>query len=278
MTINSINSNIYSKNITKNLNKSNEDLSNNLKIDKSNIKDNYSISINSTNKVAEPIDIFPDQDIISIYDGKKQILPSSWLSGKSKVRVDKPDINKVNNDMKDLEKALSKYPSNLIKNEVSNVYLVGNIFSGRASFYGTNSRTNLYIASKDNNEIEKTFHHEFSSILLRNNPQHFDKYSWSKLNSESLSTSSENAMRSGFTSLDFNEKLLSKGYLSDYSLSNMENDFNMYAERLFAGEKEFWEIVDKYPKVKEKTDLVIDFYNKLDHVYTESFFRSIVKN
>lgn len=69
---------------------------------------------------------------------------------------------------------------------------------------------------------------------------------------------------------------MEKGYLAPYSLSNWENDFNMYAENIFCGGKDFWELLDKYPKALEKARLVIQFYKeKVWGGYSETFFRGL---
>lgn len=48
-----------------------------------------------------------------------------------------------------------------------------------------------------------------------------------------------------------------------------------FTHKILFNDGTFWEICDKYPKIKEKTDLAIDFYNKLKPLFTKEYFRKI---
>ena len=55
----------------------------------------------------------------------------------------------------------------------------------------------------------------------------------------------------------------------------MENDINTYAQNLFSPTTGFWDIVEKYPRVKKKVKLLVKFYNKINPVFTMSYFRKL---
>lgn len=211
---------------------------------------------------------------IIYYEGKKVIFPGAWLTKKINAKATVAGIEKFSQDTVAVITAFNKYPSRVLEQELGLVYIIGKLrFSGQY-FTGTNSAENIYIASVGNSEIEKTFHHEFSSILLRKYSDILFEMKWKEKSPELRSGSSAAAVKAGLYSIEFDEKLLEKGYLSPYSLSNWENDFNMYAENIFAGDKAFWKIVDHYPMVLEKTRLVIKFYiEKIWNGFTENFFR-----
>ena len=109
--------------------------------------------------------------------------------------------------------------------------------------------------------------------MLRNYAPFSFETKWKKISPELLNCKSTTAIKDGYFSLEQNAYLLNKGYLAAYSLSNWENDFNMYAEYIFSGDPQFWNLVDDYPLIKEKTKLVIDFYQQLHPVFTENYFR-----
>jgi len=213
------------------------------------------------------------QDKILIYDGASPLFPKAWVKGKIKAKADSPDRFKIATDTTEIKLAVSKYPQNLIQKEIRNIYLVGNLRFSGVYFTGTISDNVLYIASKANKDIQRTFHHEFSSILLRNYAPFSFETKWKKISPELLNCKSTTAIKNGYFSLEHNATLLNKGYLSAYSLSNWENDFNMYAEYIFSGDQHFWNLVDDYPLIKKKTKLVIDFYQQVDPVFTENYFR-----
>ena len=213
---------------------------------------------------------------IKIYDGRSKIFPPDWLKGKINATATAPDSSKIGMDTTIINTAMDKYPAGMIKKELMHVYLVGKLqFSGEI-FFGTNSRWDVYIASDNNNVVEKTFHHEFSSILLRRYSAFRFEDKWKKLSPGSLNTTSSKALKKGYNSPGFEPELLEIGYLDLYSLSNWENDFNMYAENIFAGDPAFWKIADTYSIVKEKMKLAVELYTKVNPIFTESYFRFLV--
>lgn len=215
---------------------------------------------------------------VFLYDGKSTIFPASWLDKKINAKATAADTAGFHNDSVFIAKAFSKYPDDIIIKEVKKIQLLGRLRFNGENFFGTNSRYDLYIALEDNDEIERTFHHEFSSMLLRNHPSYKTEEEWKKLSPELLSTSSAAAMKAGYYSTDYAPELLEKGYISKYSLSNWENDFNMYAEEIFCGGKTFWQLADKYPKLLQKTKLIIRFYQeKIWSGFDEVYFRALVE-
>lgn len=210
------------------------------------------------------------------YDGKAHIFPAGWLDKKTKASATAPDTAGFQQDSLILDRAFSKYPGDIISKAVRRIYLLGRLRFNGKNFFGTNSRYDIYVALENNDEIERTFHHELSSILFRNNPHFKIQEEWERLSPELLSISSADAMKAGYSSTDYAPDLLEKGYLSRYSLSNWENDFNLYAEELFCGGKTFWMLADKYPRVLQKTRLIIRFYKeKVDGLFDEVYFRAL---
>ena len=217
---------------------------------------------------------------IILYQGDKNILPASWLSKPINAKVTKVDISTAPADSMEIETALGKYPTKLLNAELQRIYMVGQIECYGVHYSGTNSSYLVYIANKKNHEIEKTFHHEFSSILLRNHPASFDDFKWKMLSPEIADQNSAYAIKRGLYSTDRSKpdsSLYEKGYLDLYALSNVENDFNMYAENIFAGGEEFWKLVDRYPKIKQKTGLVINFYSAVNPTLDEPYFRFLTE-
>jgi len=227
----------------------------------------YSLAIHMS---AQEINL---QDKILIYDGVSPLFPKAWLKGKIKARADSPDWFKIATDTTEIRIAVSKYPQNLIQKKIRNIYLVGDLRFSGVYFTGTISNNVLYIASKANKDIQRTFHHEFSSILLRNYAPTAFETKWKKISPELLNCKSTTAIKDGYFSLEHNASLLNKGYLSAYSLSNWENDFNMYAENIFSGDPHFWKLVNDYPVIKVKAKLVMDFYQQVHPLFTENYFR-----
>lgn len=212
------------------------------------------------------------------YDGKADIFPAAWKEKEIKARATAVDTTGFSEDSVFITKAFSKYPDDVIIKNVRNIYLLGKLKFYGEIFFGTNSRYDLYMALDNNDEIERTFHHEFSSILFRNNPSYKMKSEWERLSPELLSASSAKAMKAGYYSTEYDPALMEKGYLSPYALSNWENDFNLYAEELFCGGKTFWTLADKYPRLMQKARLIIQFYHeKIWGGFDETYFRYLAE-
>ena len=126
--------------------------------------------------------------------------------------------------------------------------------------------------------VEQTFHHEFSSILYRNYADHLDTAAWGKANVPGFDYNDpENgvgAIRKNESSQELDTALCRKGFLTQYALSGLENDINTVAQNLFTPSQGFWSIVDNFPKINRKTYLLIQFYQKINPAFTETFFRN----
>ena len=217
----------------------------------------------------------PSNVAIVCYNGSSAIFPNSWLDRKTNAKATAADKNKFQKDTTELKTAFGKYPNSVLNDALKTVYITGKLRFNRQNFLGTNSNNAIYIGSDGNQEIEKTFHHEFSSILLRNKRDVKFEEEWKKLSPYLRSGNSASAIKAGLFSTDFDLVLCQQGYLTPYSLCNFENDFNMYAENIFAGGKEFWIIVDKYPQVQAKVKLITTFYQTVWGGYSEVFFRGL---
>lgn len=182
-------------------------------------------------------------------------------------------------------KALSKYNDLLLEYNLKAVYFLKSMRFFNVGYGGTNSTDALYLTNNGysmgytDRYIEQTFHHEFSSILFRNYNTVIDTVSWRRANDPTFDyndpESGVGAIRTGRSSQLPDTALAKYGFLTEYSMSSLENDINTLAQNLFLPDPGFWRIFDKYPKIRAKTQLLILFYNYLDGRYTERFFRSL---
>lgn len=192
--------------------------------------------------------------------------------------------------VKDIEVALNKYPSDLLKKHLRKVYLLGSLKNFGVNYGGTNAMKNIYIVSRSTDEgytdkyIEQMFHHEFSSILLAENDTYYNKATttwnnpiWNGLNKSSFKygTGGYQEIKEGKSNQNFNRYYLDRGFLNQYSMSSAENDFNEIAMNIFYGSEEFWKIVDNNPIINKKVQFFISFYHKLDPTFTEIYFRQL---
>lgn len=183
-------------------------------------------------------------------------------------------------------KAMRKYPVQVLKKNLKCVYIAGYLNFYGVRYGGTNSNECLYLSNGGIQNgytdfyLEQLFHHEFSSILLRNYSKYFDSKEWLNYTKHEFKegVSGVDAIRNGTNKLDFDEELCQKGILYEYALSSMENDFNSYAENLFCPKKEFWKVAEQYPNVKQKVYLITEFYNQIHSQFTTEYFMKFKPN
>lgn len=184
--------------------------------------------------------------------------------------------------------ALHKYPAEMLRLNIRSIYWLRKMEFYNVEYGGTNSNNAVYLTNDgenmgySDNYLEQTFHHEFSSILLRNYPNLLDTVSWKAATDSSLDYNDPEdgvgAIRNNASSQDLDTLLCKKGMLTEYSRSSMENDVNTFAQNLFAPSDFFWKLVEQYTRIRQKTNLLISFYNKINPSFTEMYFRQQDKN
>jgi hypothetical protein len=61
------------------------------------------------------------------------------------------------------------------------------------------------------------------------------------------------------------------GFITDYGRTTFENDFNEYAAMIFTHPQKFKRIMNQYPKVRGKFQILLEFYHKIDPIFTEEY-------
>ncbi|MBT8340225.1 MAG: hypothetical protein HKP58_12450 [Desulfatitalea sp.] len=177
-----------------------------------------------------------------------------------------------------LQKAFDKYPVNIIESYLSAIYFAGEIDSGDIKLSGTYDpfRRIIYLVDdggKSDERAIRTFHHEFSSLLLARHS--FWINPWTDNNSKSFiyfyekyDTWKEMVKASEvFTDKDCYEN----GFVAKYGTTSFENDFNEYAAMIFTYPEKFKKIMNQYPRVRGKFLVWLEFYQKIDPIFTETY-------
>jgi hypothetical protein len=177
-------------------------------------------------------------------------------------------------------RALAKYPTAVLRTHLQRVYVVGRLAYSGVPTGGTNSRNAVYLANSGKASgaaLEGIFHAEFSSILLRNLPQHLNMKRWQEINPPDFHYlgSGVQAIKQQKASRQMDVNLQKEGFLHAYAQASLEEDFNSIAARLLMGDAALWHAVDQFPKIKEKTALVMAFYAKLDAQFSRAWFEEL---
>ena len=205
------------------------------------------------------------------YD-KKLYFSAGWIRKPSSAEGKQILEKEVERILPIIETFLSRSPKKVIKRNLSDIFLLGELTFYGKSFGATASLDGLYIKSKGVEKgytkeflLESLFH-EFSSILFRN--YDFPKTHWESINPKNFKYSGTGVEVLGSANLyDQTDELLREGFLVKYSQSSLENDLNMLSEWLFTKGRELDVICKKNHRVKLKKEIAQKFYKKIDREY-----------
>ena len=219
------------------------------------------------------------------YNNSTAIFPDYWRINPINAKAERLGNSEISRTKEVMQKALAKYPGSLLKDNLRAVYFLKSIRFYNVLYGGTNSPDAVYLADAGTKRgytdhyLEQTFHHEFSSILYRNFSSWIDTSAWLSINETGFNyldpDNGIGAIKTNKSSQELDHSLCEKGFLTEYSLSSMENDLNTIAQNLFRPAEDFWKLVDTYPRLRKKTTLLISFYHSLDPVFSESYFRKL---
>ena len=219
-----------------------------------------------------------------IFSADGEIFPDTWYSEEINAKAISLDSNEYKRSEKIIKSALVKYPIELIQNNIKNIFILKDIEFYGQSFGGTNSTLNLYISNDGikngytNLFIEQTLHHEFSSILLRNFNDIFQKTEWINCNPSDFTYGGGGlqALKENKDSEDLDTRFNKLGFINEYATSSLENDFNEFAQNLFSPHTGFNQVVERYALIRKKRQLIIEFYTKLNDSLTEEYFNKSI--
>ena len=241
------------------------------------------IALASELAIATPAVVTVDAGISVKFEISPEMFPASWRSGEVDAQAEPIAGDQKARSVRAMDKALAKYPAELLSDNLTAIYFAKKLQFYGLSYGGTNSLDTVYIANRGakagftDRFLEAAFHHEFSSILLRNHSDEFDYQAWTDSNRAGFSYHSDGteAVRSGQADTTFRPEFHAKGFLNEYATASVEEDFNTFAEAILLGERKFWKAVDLWPRVHTKAMIVIQFYEHLNSNLTEEYFRSL---
>jgi hypothetical protein len=176
-----------------------------------------------------------------------------------------------------LKKAFEKYPVSVIKEYLNAVYFAKELEYNGTRYGGTYDpfRRIVYLVNNGKKSDELAigiFHHEFSSILLKRHGFYLNPWLEQNLKNFKYSNETKSVVKDIYsvsfygTDTDYNH-----GFLDAYSRKSFEDDFNEYARMIFTKPQKLKKIMNQYPRVRGKFLLWLDFYHKIDPIFTEEY-------
>lgn len=167
-----------------------------------------------------------------------------------------------------LKKALEKYPVDILRKHLNQINIGGRYQKNGGVVVGLYDKKNIYLfynhPDGDNSDtfLEQSFHHELSSIFIY--AYDFPAFEWLELNPQEFSyiinpTKIDQYMDS-IESYQASPEQLKQGLVSSYGMANAENDINSYVELIFTRPKKMRILIDKYPIINTKYNMIKSFY------------------
>jgi hypothetical protein len=216
---------------------------------------------------------------------EENIFPKHWYIERVSPKATSLDTSEYIRSEQIVKAALKKYPVDLIKTNLKKVYVLNDLSFYGQSFGGTYSDSIVYLTNEGlslgfiDGYIERVFHAELSSILLENYKSKFNEKAWSLNNPVDFSygASGVDALKNKESSEDFTPMLNKMGFITQYGMSTLENDFNSFVKNLFMPRAGFADLIDEYPNLSYKINLIKQFYRSLDESFTEAYFNELLR-
>lgn len=212
-----------------------------------------------------------------------EIFPESWRTPKVNAKAEPLAETELERCHKIVDRALGKYPEDMLKATLKKLYCLGSLEYSGAVAGGTRSRSAIYVVCKPtyaSTDVERIIHAEYSSVLFQKHPQYFDADAWKAINPADFSYlgGGVQAVKNGQASRRSDQAMREQGFIQEYAKASIEEDFNCHAAALFMGDAQYWEAVEKHPKLKAKADLLVEFYAKIHADLTRAHFQTLRAN
>jgi hypothetical protein len=166
-----------------------------------------------------------------------------------------------------LGRALSQYPPGFVASLIRAIFICGELRVGGARAGGTVGPAWIILAAPIRSGDEAVFatsyiglHHELSSFVLHKDPETLSR--WMRFSPADWIYVDE--PKAVIARGEAAPPDLAKGFLSAYGSTNPENDFNVYAEKMFTDPSAVIVAAKKQPLVREKLNFVVATYTRLD--------------
>jgi hypothetical protein len=178
---------------------------------------------------------------------------------------------------------LQKYPKELLKDTIKEIYLVHSLFLYGSSSGGVYGSKKIFLSNrgKDFGFTEKflieTFHRNVAGLLMTNFPYQLNTIKWNECNPSEFAyrNGKNDSMEYEGPELMGDNYYFSQGFLNEYATTGLIMDFQEYSAKLFSGDQDIWLLYESFDRIKRKTDIVLAFYLDLDNSLTREYFKSL---
>jgi hypothetical protein len=163
---------------------------------------------------------------------------------------------------------LEAYPERLLNKSLRKIYLLTDLNCNHTPYGGTYSGKSIYASVyyyTSKTWLIEALHHEFSSILMKENPSLFSISEFADISGKNSyhTEIEEDCLKSSICRTDNKENLYRKGFINDYCTTSYENDYNVFVEFLFTKHYKLKLLSEQYPLINKKYQMVKQFYRQL---------------
>lgn len=187
-----------------------------------------------------------------------------------------PRLDKLARFVAPLEEFFSIYGKRFIKSKLNEIVLLENLKLDGFDVGGLSNGVKIYICIDNYGEDEyniylRALHHEFSSTVYKSYT--IDKrMKFGDMSHDDYDNSDDflnRCLSSSVFGRHYDTYVNSRGFIFNYGRTNIENDFNTYAETLFQNPSRIKKLSETYPKIKIKLKMLKEFYRGLG--FTQNF-------
>lgn len=169
-----------------------------------------------------------------------------------------------------IRKFFVSYNEAFLKGKIESIMLFKNIKYLNSNVGGLSDGDTIWLSLKDlpqeslNKRYSEVLHHEFSSNVYKH-ISYTKRIIWNKISFAYHYTVSfiKKCLNDPSFASSATDDILSGGFITNYALTNDENDFNVYAETLFTEPEKLKRLKNTYPNIKIKLEKLKEYYREL---------------
>lgn len=206
-------------------------------------------------------------DYLSQQTGTNIFCKISSIEQNKKVKITEAEQYMIDRSYPAIKIFLSSYDNKILRNKIKQILLFKKIYYLDSEVGGLSDGSTIWLCLDDYAEYKmpqvyvKILHHEFSSNIYKSTPL-YQRFAWKNINY--MYNDSIEFLKKCLNNFSYceetSEKLLRNGYIKNYSLTNDENDFNVFAETLFTHPQKMILLKQKYPFIDKKLTKLKEFY------------------
>ncbi len=193
----------------------------------------------------------------------QSVKTSSLISGTQ------PTDGELNAAYRSLLSFGASYNKDFISHNAREINLLHNLSYQKIIVGGLSAGDSIYLNIKDDISDQKfldfiyirALHHEFSSSIYRRT-SYENKRKWRMISGEYKESSEylKKCLENTIFARETSDELLKNGFLNNYSMTDSENDVNVFAEMLFTEPVKLERKETKYYLIRQKTNLLKKIY------------------